>query len=76
MIQSIKEKAKNGIVRVQNAVMLKNGGCKLESGDHLIEVLGTIIVAVFLLFIFRNSIANIFNNATASTETKLNSMFN
>lgn len=47
-----------------------------EKGDHLVEVLGTIIVAVVLLFLFRNQLKNIFTSALNSTGTATNELFN
>lgn len=49
---------------------------KRERGDHLVEVLGTIIVAVVLLFLFRNQLKNIFIGALSSTSDAANQLFN
>lgn len=49
---------------------------KRERGDHLVEVLGTIIVAVVLLFLFRNQLKNIFTGALNSTSDATNQLFN
>ena len=49
---------------------------KRERGDHLVEVLGTIIVAVVLLFLFRNQLKNIFTGALSSTSDATNQLFN
>lgn len=68
-------KMRDGIIRVQNAIGMRMAGCEMESGDHLIEVLGTIIIAAFLLFLFRGKISEIFNNALGKTANNLNSMF-
>lgn len=69
---------KNGALRAQNAVMMRMAGVKSEreAGDHLLEVLGTIIVAVVLLFLFRDKIVEIFTNATGHTDNSLNTLFN
>lgn len=49
---------------------------KRERGDHLVEVLGTIIVAVVLLFLFRNQLKNIFTGTLSSTSDATNQLFN
>lgn len=49
---------------------------KRERGDHLVEVLGTIIVAVVLLFLFRNQLKNIFTGALSSISDATNQLFN
>ena len=69
---------KNGALRAQNAVMMRMAGVKSEreAGDHLLEVLGTIIVAVVLLFLFKEEIVKIFQNATNHTDASLNTLFN
>lgn len=49
---------------------------KHEKGDHLIEVLGTVVVAVAILMVFYKWMIPMFNSTTASAETKIESMFN
>lgn len=66
---------KNLIMRTKNVIMLKAAGCKTESGDHLIEVLGTIIIAAFLLFLFRAKISDIFSNVLNKTSENLINLF-
>lgn len=48
---------------------------KKERGDHLIEVLGTIVVAIVLLFLFRGQLMNIFNTATEKTNNSVTNLF-
>lgn len=48
---------------------------KKERGDHLIEVLGTIVVAIVLLFLFRGQLMNIFNTATEKTNSSVTNLF-
>ena len=47
-----------------------------EPGDHLLEGLGTIIIAIVVLVIFKDSIVNIFNNAIGETATQMDGLFN
>ena len=47
-----------------------------EDGDHLLEVLGAIIIAVVILFFFREQIIEIFRNAMGKVGTKVDNMFN
>lgn len=74
-LKTFKENAKTFKERAKTYLYLKAAGCEVEGGDHLIEVLGTIIIAAFLLFLFRGKIAEIFNNALNKTSTNLNNMF-
>ena len=48
---------------------------KRENGSHLLEVLGAIIIAVVLLFLFKDKIIEIFNNAMNSTNTEITDLF-
>ena len=68
-------KVKNFISNLQTKAMCRMVGVKTENGDHLLEVLGTIIIAVVLLVFFRAQIVNLFNNAITSTTNSVNSMF-
>lgn len=69
-------RVKNFVVRKQNQFALRMAGVKMEDGDHLLEVLGTIIIAVVILIFFRKQIVDLFNSAMASTNTKVNNLFN
>lgn len=72
-------KIKNLFVSMQNALMLKATGVKeeadVERGDHLLEVLGTIIIAVVILILFKDSIVGIFQSALGQTTTSVNQLF-
>lgn len=48
---------------------------KWEPGDHLLEVLGTIIIAVVILILFRGAIINIFTNALNRTQENVLNLF-
>lgn len=48
---------------------------KKEKGDHLVEVLGTVIIAVVLLILFRKQIGALFNNALNQTSNKTTNLF-
>lgn len=58
---------------ISNKVM--SLGAKTEDGGHLVEVLGTIAIAIFLLVLFRGQLQNVFNNAMSSVATKLQGLF-
>ena len=71
---------KNFVTKAQTKVMMLGAGVKTEEpktekGDHLIEVLGVIIIAVALLALFKDKITNIFNNSLNSTEKNMNTLF-
>lgn len=72
-------KIKNLFVSMQNALMLKAAGVNeeadVERGDHLLEVLGTIIIAVVILILFKDSIVGIFQSALGQTTTSVNQLF-
>lgn len=61
--------------RFQNFVAGKMCGAGREDGDHLVEVLGTIIIAVVILLFFRGMITNMFQSMMNSTNTKVESLF-
>ena len=62
--------------RLQTKLMMKLAGVKnKENGDHLLEVLGTIIIAVVILILFKGAIVNIFTNALNETTTSVNNLF-
>lgn len=48
---------------------------KREKGSHLLEILGAIIIAVVLLFLFKDRILEIFNTAMNSTNTEITNLF-
>lgn len=68
-------RVKNFVVRKQNQFALRMAGVKMEDGDHLLEVLGTIIIAVVILIFFKKQIIDLFNSAMTSTNTKVNNLF-
>jgi len=71
-------KAKIGLTKLHTNAMMRLAGvrAKKEKGDHLLEVLGTIIIAVVILILFKNSIVNIFTNALNNTTSSVNNLFN
>ena len=71
---------KNFVTKAQTKVMMLGAGVKTEEpktekGDHLIEVLGVIIIAVSLLALFKDKITSIFNNSLNSTSNNMNTLF-
>lgn len=72
---------KKMFINLENKFMLRSAGVKettevTERGDHLLEVLGTIIIAVVILILFKETIVNIFNNALGRTTTSVDNLFN
>lgn len=61
--------------RAMNYIACKQCGVKMEDGDHLVEILGTIIIAVVILIFFREQITDMFNDMMNQTETKVNALF-
>ena len=62
--------------KIDNAIIAAK--CKLaarEEGDHLLEVLGTIIIAVVILIFFRTQMVDMFQNAMNGTSNRVNNMF-
>ena len=70
----MKKMFQNAKAKISNYVMCKAAG--VECGDHLVEVLGTIIIAVVILIFFRSQIVNMFNSMMNETNTKVNQLFN
>lgn len=75
------KKLKNFATKFQNDLMMKMAGVtsvsetETEKGDHLLEVLGTIIIAVVILILFKDSITSIFKNALGQTTNSVNGLF-
>ena len=46
-----------------------------ESGDHLVEILGTILIAVVVLLFFKDEILKIFEKVFDSVATSIESLF-
>ena len=68
-------KIKNALVNAQTKFMCRMVGVPTELGDHLLEVLGTIIIAVVILIFFRKQIIDLFNGAISNTTKSVNDMF-
>lgn len=71
---------KNFVTKAQTKVMMLGAGVKTEEpktekGDHLIEVLGVIIIAISLLVLFKDKITNIFSNSLNSTSNSMGNLF-
>jgi len=73
MVTTIRNKAKNLALRAQSAVLTR--GRSVEAGDHLLEVLGTIIIAVVILVLFRDQILSIFDSSLGKTNDAINGLF-
>lgn len=75
------KKLKSFATKFQNGLMMKMAGVtsvketETEKGDHLLEVLGTIIIAVVILILFKDSITSIFKNALGQTTNSVNGLF-
>ena len=76
----MREKTKNAVktvaTRIRTNFAMRMAGVKTEDGDHLLEVLGTIIIAVVVLIFFRSQIVNLFNDAIGKTTNEVNQLFN
>lgn len=68
-------KVKNALVNAQTKFMCRMAGVPTEHGDHLLEVLGTIIIAVVILIFFRKQVIDLFNGAISNTTKSVNDMF-
>jgi len=71
----MKEKMFSKFYQIKNAIEMRVAGVK-EPGDHLLEVLGVIIIAVIILIFFRGQIVNMFNSAMTNTTQEVNNLFN
>ena len=60
---------------MQTRAMYKMTGVSYEEGDHLLEILGTIIIAVVLLIFFRKELVSLFTSAIGKTSNSVNEMF-
>ena len=75
MINYLRDKA----IRLENKFVLISNGClserKMERGDQIVEVLGIIIVAVVILFLFKGKVKDIFDTIMKTVSTKLTELF-
>lgn len=77
-MKNLINKIKYGAMCAQNKMVMAMAGVKTEreSGDHLLEVLGVIIIAVVLLVFFRGALVNMFQTAISNTQTQVTGLFN
>lgn len=68
-------KVKSTLTNLQTKFMCRMAGVPMEQGSHLLEVLGTIIIAVVILIFFRKQIVELFNGAISNTTSSVNNMF-
>ena len=57
------------------AAGLKAARAEKENGDHLIEVLGTIIIAIVLLVLFRAQVTELFKQILQQTTNRAGELF-
>ena len=74
-MKKISEKIRNVKNRALNYIACKQCGVKMEAGDHLVEILGTIIIAVVILSFFREQITAMFENLMNQTNSKVTELF-
>lgn len=74
-MKKIQEKLVYAKNKALNYIACKQCGVKMEDGDHLVEILGTIIIAVVILIFFRQQITDMFNNMMTQTNTKVDQLF-
>ena len=55
---------------------LAGAAVKKENGDHLLEVLGIIIIALVILVLFRNVMVPKFNHAVTQTGNVMDNLWN
>ena len=68
---------KSKLTKLHTNFMMRMAGVTpdYEDGDHLLEVLGVIIIAVILLVFFRSKITALFKNAIDNTTNQVNSLW-
>ena len=80
MVKTLGNKITSTKNRIFNYIACKQCGvtveAKKEDGDHLVEVLGTIIIAVVILVFFRQQIVDLFNDMMDSVSQKTTDLFN
>lgn len=74
-MKKIQEKLSYAKNKALNYIACKQCGVKMEDGDHLVEILGTIIIAVVILIFFRQQVTDMFNNMMNQTNTKVDQLF-
>ena len=80
MVKTLSNKITSTKNRLFNYITCKQCGvtveAKKEDGDHLVEVLGTIIIAIVVLFIFRDQIVALFTKMMNGVSNSADSLFN
>lgn len=74
-MKKIAEKLSYAKNRTFNYIACKRCGVKMEDGDHLVEVLGTIIIAVVILILFKNKIGDMFKSMMDTTDKEVGELF-
>lgn len=79
MVKNLSNKITSAKNRIFNYIACKQCGvtieAKKEDGDHLVEVLGTIIIAVVILVFFRKQIVDLFTKMMDGVSNKTNGLF-
>lgn len=78
-LRNLKEKVANKLFGAKHLVETKieAGLDKMDNGDaQIIVMIGIILIAVFLLVFFRDSLKSVIQNAITNMETKLNGLLN
>lgn len=65
------------LAMLRNEVGMALAGAKVreEKGDHLLEVLGVIIIAIVILVLFRNALVPKFREATDATSNVMKNLW-
>jgi len=68
-------KIKEKFEKVKNCILTQSFVSDKEDGDHLLEVLGVIIIAVVLLIFFKDKITAVFQDAIVKTADNVNALW-
>lgn len=68
-------KVKEQMEKIKYCVLSRSLFTEKEDGDHLLEVLGVIIIAVVLLIFFKDKITAVFQDAINKTAANVNALW-
>lgn len=69
---------KKKITEFMNTVSMRMAGVseKREAGDHMLEILGVIIIVIVLLIFFKDKLKDIITTATSGINSNMNASQN
>jgi len=76
-MKKVLTKAQTKFLKAKTDFMMMNAGVRpeVERGDHLIEILGVILIVVVILIFFKDKVSALFENMMGKTTDSVNGLF-